>query len=119
MNVTAACCSFWVARNSFKFLNTCSDRFISIDGLFAFFYIQGCSSAYFADSLSSGSISIILDIKSSHDSSIYSQSDALNFNYPFYIISKVSVSLLPQNGGYPHSNMYKITPADHISHFSV
>ena len=58
-------------------------------------------------------------IKSLASSDISSHSLVVKEYYPYLTLSTIAKSFSPLNGGYPHNNIYKITPADQISHFSL
>lgn len=45
----------------------------------------------------------------------FDQSESENLYSPIFILSKISSSVLPVNGGYPHSKIYNMTPALQMS----
>ena len=61
----------------------------------------------------------IFNIKSTASLDIVDQSLRSKTTFPAYTLAKVSRSVFPANGGYPHKKIYKITPHDHTSTFSL
>ena len=62
---------------------------------------------------------MIFFIKSIASLDISYHSFVLTEYFPVFTLSIIAASFSPLNGGYPHNSIYKITPADQISHFSL